>query len=108
MEQNLNITEAVGVLLNDLQQAHDEAWPTLTKKYVATQGKKYIKIVAEGSQRIVWGFINLSNDKFQYGDILKAASWAAPATNKARGNVFKGYEVLGKQNHMRMYGPDYL
>lgn len=50
-------------------------------------GKKYIKIVKEGS---VWGFVvNTQNDKkFQYGDILKAAGWATPARNKARGNVF--------------------
>lgn len=103
-----NINEAVGVLLKDLQQAHDEAWPRLTRRYVASQGKKYIKIISEDNQRSVWGFVNIGNDKFQYGDILKAASWAAPALNKARGNVFDGYEVLGKRNHMRMYGPDYL
>ena len=27
------------------------------------------------------------------GDILKAASWNAPATNKARGNIFEEYTV---------------
>lgn len=50
-------------------------------------GKKYIKIVRD---RSVWGFIvNTDTDKqFKYGDILKPAGWAAPARNKARGNVF--------------------
>jgi hypothetical protein len=36
----------------------------------------------------VHSFIVLKNDgKFRKGDILKAASWAAPATNFVRGNV---------------------
>lgn len=50
------------------------------------EGRKYIKIIKDNS---VWGFI-VKNDegKFRAGDILKAASWAAPARNKARGNVF--------------------
>jgi len=100
--------EAVGVLLNDLQLAHDDAWPTLTRRYVAKAGKKYIKIISEDTQRSVWGFINVGNDKFKVGDILKAAGWASPALNKARGNVLEGYEVRGKRNYMRMYGPDYL
>jgi len=37
----------------------------------------------------VWGFIVKADDKlFKAGDILKAASWSAPARNKPRGNVF--------------------
>jgi hypothetical protein len=55
-------------------------------------GKKYIKIVKDNS---VWGFVvNTSDDRlFKYGDILKAASWAAPARNGARGNVFEDYDA---------------
>jgi hypothetical protein len=51
-------------------------------------GSKYIKIIRE---RCVWGFIvNTDNDKkFKRGDILKAAGWAAPARNKARGNILE-------------------
>ena len=49
-------------------------------------GKKYTKIINSGS---VWGFIvNDDGPRFKKGDILKAASWAAPATNSARGNIF--------------------
>lgn len=57
-----------------------------------TVGNKYIKIVKGGS---VWGFVvNTDTDKkFKRGDILKAASWAAPARNHARGNVFEGYRI---------------
>ncbi len=48
-------------------------------------GRKYLKIVTENS---VWGFINLTNSKFNEGDILKAAGWKTPALNQARGNIF--------------------
>lgn len=64
-------------------------------------GKRYIKIIKAGS---VWGFIVIDdNDKlFRKGDILKAASWATPARNKARGNILDGgYSVSWT-------GPHYL
>ena len=50
-------------------------------------GAKYIKLVS-GNSAI--GFIvNTDNDnKFKYGDLLKASSWNAPARNFARGNIF--------------------
>lgn len=51
-------------------------------------GKKYVKIVCEGS---VHSFVMMEDDsKFRRGDILLAASWAAPARNFARGNVLAG------------------
>ena len=57
-------------------------------------GSKYIKIVTgkNGGNRSVWGFIvNTDKDKkFKKGDLLKAAGWAAPARNAARGNILKG------------------
>ena len=58
-----------------------------------TYGSKYIKVISNGS---VSAFIvNTKNDKkFRYGDILKAASWKAPARNAARGNVLEGnYDI---------------
>ena len=55
------------------------------------EGRKYIKVVKGGS---VWGFVvKADGGKFKRGDILKAASWASPATNHARGNVFDGYRI---------------
>ena len=61
-------------------------------------GSKYIKIVTrkDGGQRSVWGFIvNTDKDKkFKKGDLLKAAGWAAPARNVARGNILKGGYVI--------------
>jgi|TARA_Y100000296_G_scaffold66973_1_gene79360 hypothetical protein len=49
-------------------------------------GSKYVKVITGSS---VWGFVvRVHNDKkFRFGDILKAAGWAAPARNFARGNV---------------------
>lgn len=65
------------------------------------EGTKYIKIVTGSS---VWGFIvKGKDDKFQQGDILKAAGWSAPARNKARGNV-----LTGDLTKVRWTGPAYL
>ena len=54
-----------------------------------TEGSRYWKITGiSGSSRSVKGFIAKSGDKkFREGDMLKAAGWAAPARNFARGNV---------------------
>jgi hypothetical protein len=67
------------------------------------EGRKYIKVVkTQGTQKMVWGFLMKEDDqKFKKGDILMAASWAAPARNKARGNIFEDYDV-------RWTGPHYL
>tara|TARA_E500000318_G_C3493651_1_gene185459 strand:+ start:433 stop:816 length:384 start_codon:yes stop_codon:yes gene_type:complete len=58
-------------------------------------GRKYIKVTKtdrSGSTGVHSFIVNTKNDKkFKYGDILKAASWAAPARNFARGNVFGEY-----------------
>lgn len=56
-----------------------------------TVGRKYIKITKTCGQQIsVWGFIVAKDtDKFRAGDILKAAGWATPATNTARGNILE-------------------
>lgn len=51
-------------------------------------GRKYIKVIRGSS---VHSFIMKADDKqFKQGDILKAASWATPARNFARGNILKG------------------
>ena len=68
-------------------------------------GSKYIKVIRnDGNQRMVWGFIvnSETDSKFKYGDILKAAGWAAPARNAARGNVFEDLSWI------RWTGPAYL
>ena len=60
------------------------------EKLTYKTGSKYIKVFSEGGS--VWGFVvNTDNDKkFKKGDILKAAGYAAPARNAARGNIVDG------------------
>ena len=60
-----------------------------------TEGSRYYKIVSDKhGQRSVNGFIVKAGDKkFREGDMLKAAGWAAPARNFARGNVLDGTGV---------------
>ena len=54
----------------------------------AEYGKKFIKIIKDGS---VHSFIVIEDGpKWKAGDILKAATWKAPAQNFSRGNVFVG------------------
>lgn len=52
-------------------------------------GKKYVKVIHSGSAHSF--IVNVHDDpKFKFGDILKPASWASPAKNFARGNIFEG------------------
>ena len=59
-------------------------------------GRKFIKILTD---RSVWGFVNLTHDNFEKGDLLKAAGYNAPALNKARGNIFEDYSVAWTGPH---------
>ena len=64
----------------------------LPMEYSVESGRSYDKIIANnGTQRTVKGFIcRKDNDKkgFKVGDMLKSASYNAPATNFTRGNIF--------------------
>ena len=57
--------------------------------FAETIGSKYIKVISNNS---VTAFIVKTDKdkKFKKGDILFPAGWAAPARNKARGNILDG------------------
>ena len=65
------------------------------------EGRAYTKIITKNS---VWGFIVKSDEdkKFLKGDILKAAGWATPTRNSARGNI------LADSYSVAWTGPHYL
>ena len=68
--------------------------------FEVSEGAKYIKIKRKSGG--VWGFVvKQDDDKFCAGDILKPASYNAPARNAARGNVLTGYTVTWT-------GPNYI
>tara|TARA_A100001011_G_scaffold338385_2_gene369171 strand:+ start:2989 stop:3321 length:333 start_codon:yes stop_codon:yes gene_type:complete len=55
-----------------------------------SEGQKYIKVTKDFDSSVHSFIVNTDKDKkFDKGDILKAASWKAPARNFARGNVLR-------------------
>jgi len=71
----------IGTKLESMKEEFANSW-------VVKEGPKYIKIIRKGS---VHAFIVKKDFKhFKSGDVLKPASWAAPALNSPRGNVLEG------------------
>ena len=82
-----NITEQIETfrvaLENMLLEYRSACFPTLPAPTVEiSTGKRFARIIKKDSGTSAYGFIDLSN-----GDLLKAASWKAPAMH-ARGNIF--------------------
>lgn len=78
--------------VNSSDLIQNEIRKQMTKEFCDSlryeDGRKYIKVIQNNS---VHSFIAKSDDgKFKCGDILKAASWATPAKNFARGNILNG------------------
>ena len=55
-----------------------------------TEGSRYFRIVSNrhGQLHCVGFIVKEGHKKFKEGDLLHAASWAAPARNFARGNLY--------------------
>jgi len=118
-----NLIEKVEILCKELTESLHAAYKhTANDYYDYSVGKKYIKIISNGNQTSVWGFINIGEFTkvrkmervdgivikevtFKEGDVLMSAGWNTPALNAPRGNLLKGYSAQGQQN---MYGPSYL
>lgn len=76
-----------------------ESFPNLPlPKIEVHPGRRYDKIVQTGSQTHVHSFVDKTN-----GNILKAATWRAPAKH-ARGNIYdKIDEAFGGESHNVRY-----
>ena len=79
---------------HDAQRRCDEMIENYCSGLKVEENRRYWKITStngSGTSRSVNGFIAKAGDKkFREGDMLKAAGWAAPARNFARGNVLDG------------------
>ena len=71
-------------------------FPNQIEGFSTKQGSRYIRIFRGNS---VHAFVDMTN-----GDVLKPASWKAPARHP-RGNIFDENNGLGS---MGEYGPAYL
>jgi hypothetical protein len=77
--------------INQYTHNKDKVWVHWYDEYKTAAkfdvGRKYIKLCHDNA---VTGFIvAVKNDKkFEYGDLLKAASWSTPSRNFSRGNAF--------------------
>lgn len=82
----------------DTDEISRNVYDEMTKDFVDNMGysvgKKYIKILRKGS---VHSFVVLTDTpKFKRGAVLMAASFAAPATNFARADVFNSATWPGR------------
>ena len=94
-----SFVEGVNELYNEYMDARFPNNPRETIEIGG--GRKYIKLVkvSEGRVRSVYCFVDSTN-----GDVLKAASFKAPAKH-ARGNIFNDDNGLGG---VGPYGANYL
>ncbi len=88
----------------DRKEYYEKAdMPNQYKELTVEIGNKFIRLWCGST---CWGFISrvdgdLKGSLIKKGDLLKAASWKAPAKH-ARGNIIDGTARYG------VYGPEYL
>lgn len=85
----INILQSIEEFIDNLNKKFGDK----DNEYLGTKGSSYYKIIQRNfSSRSAYGFIALRdnpNKGERAGDLLKAASWEAPA-RIARGNILKG------------------
>ena len=90
-----NMTEAMIEDYSNFMSPNDEIRKNMNKEFAegfeVKYGSKYIKLLVKGGGSVTAFIVKTDKDKkFKKGDILKPAGWAAPARNKARGNILDG------------------
>lgn len=90
---NEELNEALLVLRQKMIEDYDRSKFGLSYDISFEMGSKYIRVVhsrADGSSRSCAGFVccDRKHKTFEFGALLKCATWKAPAMNKARGSVF--------------------
>jgi hypothetical protein len=96
---------AVGDYCRHLEADHNKSFGNIPYMFIYEVGRKYVKIImcrtsypSEDRSSHSWIVIG-DQGKFKHGDILKSATWKAPAKNFARGNV-----LTGNFKHIRWAG----
>ena len=104
LESNPIVAKFIEKLDNERKAYYEKAnMPTQYQPVVVEVGNKFIRIWHGSS---CWGFISrvdgdLKGAPIKKGDLLKAATWKAPAKH-ARGNIIDGTAQYG------VYGPSYI
>ena len=102
-----NFEQAFNSFLNGCVKIYneymDQEFPTLDKEaFTVDKGRRYWRVVKNNKNHggaSVYVFVDTKS-----GDVLKAASWKAPAKH-ARGNIFDEHNGL---SWIGPYGPAYL
>ena len=104
LESNPIVAKFIEKLDNERKAYYEKAnMPNQYQPVVVEVGNKFIRIWHGSS---CWGFISrvdgdLKGAPIKKGDLLKAATWKAPAKH-ARGNIIDGTAQYG------VYGPSYI
>jgi hypothetical protein len=92
-----NLDLCIQEYVEHLQKDYDSRGGNQFIEFHYELGRKYVHVIMQhvgqfsANQRSSHSWIMLDDDKkFKQGDILKSASWKAPARNFMRGNVLRG------------------
>tara|TARA_Y100000034_G_scaffold1017_1_gene1291 strand:+ start:9253 stop:9591 length:339 start_codon:yes stop_codon:yes gene_type:complete len=112
MDFNTALNDWLNGVRKLVRKHYQDSYPNLPVPTLDTdEGGKFIRIVEDnGSQKSAFAFVakvdgqTKALGKVKQGDVLKTASWKAPARH-ARGNIFDDSKGL---KHVGPRGPAYL